>query len=647
MTNRSRNVFVYVLIIAAIAAIVFGVRNNSTNAREISVSRLVSDINSGRVSAISASDEGELTATYDNNDIRTAQVPANSDDPVAVLASLGADQERLSDVEFEFTKPSNLFNWIGLIGTFLPLLLIGGFIYLMLRQAQGSNNQAMSFGKSRARMFTGDQPTVTFEDVAGADEAKEELREVVEFLKDPERFIQLGARIPKGVLLVGHPGTGKTLLAKAVSGEAGVPFFSISGSEFVEMFVGVGASRVRDLFDQAKRHSPCIIFVDEIDAVGRQRGAGLGGSHDEREQTLNQILVEMDGFDTDTNVIIVAATNRPDILDPALLRPGRFDRRVVLDRPDMRGREAILKVHARGKPLASDVDLSVLAKSSPGFVGADLENLVNEAAIVAARKNKKSISMRDFEEALERVVLGPERRSRLISEEEKRLIAYHEAGHAIVFHKLPHTDPVRKITIVARGMAGGVTWTMPENDGALGTTKRYFDQIAGALGGRAAEEIVFGDVTNGASSDLENVTRIARTMVTRWGMSPKLGPRVFGQKEELVFLGREIGEQRDYSESVAETIDEEVHEIVSTAYERALEVLRENRDKLDALAELLIEVETVGREEFLEVMGERPSGPASEPPSESATPADSGAQEEKKQDSDMPPAPLGTAPSPA
>ncbi|MCC6799483.1 MAG: ATP-dependent zinc metalloprotease FtsH [Anaerolineae bacterium] len=648
MNNRSRNVFVYVLIIAAIAAIVFGVRNNSTSAREISVSRLVSDINSGRVSAISASDEGELTATYDNNDIRTAQVPANSDDPVSVLTSLGADDKQLSQIEFEFTKPSNLFNWIGLIGTFLPLLLIGGFIYLMLRQAQGSNNQAMSFGKSRARMFTGDQPTVTFDDVAGADEAKEELREVVEFLKDPERFIQLGARIPKGVLLVGHPGTGKTLLAKAVSGEAGVPFFSISGSEFVEMFVGVGASRVRDLFEQAKRHSPCIIFVDEIDAVGRQRGAGLGGSHDEREQTLNQILVEMDGFDTDTNVIIVAATNRPDILDPALLRPGRFDRRVVLDRPDMRGREAILKVHARGKPLASDVDLSVLAKSSPGFVGADLENLVNEAAIVAARKNKKSISMRDFEEALERVVLGPERRSRLISEEEKRLIAFHEAGHAIVFHKLPHTDPVRKVTIVARGMAGGVTWVMPENDGALGTTKRYFDQIAGALGGRAAEEIVFGDVTNGASSDLENVTRLARTMVTRWGMSPKLGPRVFGQKEELIFLGREIGEQRDYSESVAEVIDEEVHEIVSTAYTRALDVLRENRDKLDAVAERLIEVETLGREEFLELMGDRPSGPASEPPSEPAARAEASAKGDgRQQDSDMPPAPLGTAPSPA
>ena len=472
------------------------------------------------------------------------------------LMSHGANPEILQqEIRIEYTKPSNLFNWIGVIGTFLPLLLIGGFIYLMLRQAQGSNNQALSFGKSRARMFTGDQPTVTFEDVAGADEAKEELQEVVEFLKDPERFIQLGARIPKGVLLVGSPGTGKTLLAKAVSGEAGVPFFSISGSEFVEMFVGVGASRVRDLFDQAKRHSPCIVFVDEIDAVGRHRGAGLGGSHDEREQTLNQILVEMDGFDTDTNVIIVAATNRPDILDPALLRPGRFDRRVVLDRPDMRGREAILKVHARGKPLASDVDLSILAKSTPGFVGADIENLVNEAAIVAARKNKKSIGMRDFEEAVERVVLGPERRSRIITEEEKRLIAYHEAGHAVVFHMLPNCDPVRKVTIVARGMAGGVTWVMPENDSALGTTKRYYDQITGTLGGRAAEEIVFGDVTNGASSDLEHVTRIARTMVTRWGMSAKLGPRVFGQKEELVFLGREIGEQRDYSESVAEQID--------------------------------------------------------------------------------------------
>ncbi len=578
MNNRSRNILVYVLIIAAIAAIVFGVRNNSANSKELSISQLVDKINTGQVKAISVSDEGELTATYHNsNETHKAQINQTNDNPVALLESLGANEDNLNAINFEFTKPSNLFNWIGLIGTFLPFLLIGGFIYLMLRQAQGSNNQAMSFGKSRARMFTGDQPTVTFDDVAGADEAKEELQEVVEFLKDPDRFIQLGARIPKGVLLVGSPGTGKTLLAKAVSGEAGVPFFSISGSEFVEMFVGVGASRVRDLFDQAKRHSPCIVFVDEIDAVGRHRGAGLGGSHDEREQTLNQILVEMDGFDTDTNVIIVAATNRPDILDPALLRPGRFDRRVVLDRPDMRGREAILKVHSRGKPLASDVDLTILAKSTPGFVGADLENLVNEAAIVAARKNKKSIGMRDFEEAVERVVLGPERRSRIITDEEKRLIAFHEAGHAIVAHMLPNADPVRKVTIVARGMAGGVTWVMPENDSALGTTQKYLDQIAWTLGGRAAEEIVFGDITNGASSDLEHVTRIARTMITRWGMSTKLGPRVFGQKEELVFLGREIGEQRDYSESIAEQIDEEVHSIVTSAYERALFVLRENR----------------------------------------------------------------------
>jgi cell division protease FtsH len=650
VNNRSRNVFVYILIIAAIAAIVFGVRNNSANSKELSVSQLVDDINSGQVSAISVSDEGELTATYINsNEERKAQINPNTDDPVTLLESLGAVPELVRSIDFEFTKPSNIFNWIGLIGTFLPLLLIGGFIYLMLRQAQGSNNQAMSFGKSRARMFTGDQPTVTFDDVAGADEAKEELQEVVEFLKDPERFIQLGARIPKGVLLVGSPGTGKTLLAKAVSGEAGVPFFSISGSEFVEMFVGVGASRVRDLFDQAKRHSPCIVFVDEIDAVGRHRGAGLGGSHDEREQTLNQILVEMDGFDTDTNVIIVAATNRPDILDPALLRPGRFDRRVVLDRPDMRGREAILKVHSRGKPLASDVDLMVLAKTTPGFVGADLENLVNEAAIVAARKNKKSISMRDFEEAVERVVLGPERRSRIITEEEKRLIAYHEAGHAVVFHMLPLCDPVRKVTIVARGMAGGVTWVMPENDSSLGTTKRYMDQIAGALGGRAAEEIVFGDVTNGASSDLENVTRIARTMITRWGMSSKLGPRVFGQKEELVFLGREIGEQRDYSESVAEQIDEEVHQIVSSAYERAVTVLQENRDKLDLLAQRLIEVETIGQEEFLELMdGAKPGDPTDSADSPNAPSTSRSVDVEDEQtDSDMPPAPLGTAPSPA
>lgn len=648
MNNRSRNILVYVLIIVAALVVVFGVRSGGEKPEDLSASDLVELINQGEVKSLKIDDEGKVTAKYHTRDgSGETQINSNTENPVEVFISLGADREQMDLIDVSFSQGSNWINIIGLIGTFLPILLIGGFIYLMLRQAQGSNNQALSFGKSRARMFTGDQPTVTFEDVAGANEAKEELEEVVEFLKDPERFIQLGARIPKGVLLVGSPGTGKTLLAKAVSGEAGVPFFSISGSEFVEMFVGVGASRVRDLFEQAKRHSPCIVFVDEIDAVGRHRGAGLGGSHDEREQTLNQILVEMDGFDTDTNVIIMAATNRPDILDPALLRPGRFDRRVVLDRPDVRGREAILKVHARGKPLASDVELSVLAKSTPGFVGADLENLVNEAAIVAARKNKKSIGQRDFEEAIERVILGPERRSRLITEEKKRLIAYHEAGHAVVFHMLPNCDPVRKVTIVARGMAGGVTWTMPDEDATLGTVSKYLDDIAGILGGRAAEEIVFGDITNGASSDLEQVTRIARTMITRWGMSEKLGPRVFGQKEELVFLGREIGEQRDYSESIAEQIDDEVHEIVSGAYEQAIHVLTIHRDKLDLLAERLIEVETINRDEFLEIMGEPPesSGDMSEP---TATPRGNGELDaEELSDNDLPSTSLGAAPSPA
>jgi cell division protease FtsH len=403
------------------------------------------------------------------------------------------------------------------------------------------------------------------------------------------------------VLLVGPPGTGKTLMAKAVSGEAGVPFFSISGSEFVEMFVGVGASRVRDMFDQAKRHSPCIVFVDEIDAVGRQRGAGLGGSHDEREQTLNQMLVEMDGFDTDTNVILIAATNRPDVLDPALLRPGRFDRRVVLDRPDMRGREAILKVHVRGKPLASDVDLGVLARSTPGFVGADIENLVNEAAILAARRNLKVIGQEEFEEAIERVIAGPERKSRLISAEEKRIVAYHEAGHAVVAHALPEADPVHKVSIIARGMAGGYTLMLPEDDRTLMPKKKLLADMVGLLGGRAAEELVFDDITSGASNDLERVTRMARVMVTRLGMSEAMGPMVYGQKEELIFLGREISEQRDYSESVAEQIDQEVRSLVADSYDKARQILSQYRDKLDAVAGRLLEVETVTRDEFEEI----------------------------------------------
>ena len=445
---------------------------------------------------------------------------------VEQLTSLGVTSEQLSAerIKIEIKPPSA---WLGVataLGYILPFIILAGVFWFVFRQAQGSNNAAMSFGKSRARMFTGDQPTVTFEDVAGVEEAKEELQEVVEFLREPEKFISLGARIPKGVLLVGPPGTGKTLLAKAVSGEAGVPFFSISGSEFVEMFVGVGASRVRDLFDQAKRHSPCIVFVDEIDAVGRQRGAGLGGSHDEREQTLNQMLVEMDGFDTDTNVIIMAATNRPDILDPALLRPGRFDRRVVLDRPDMRGREAILKVHVKGKPLAPEVDLGVLARSTPGFVGADLENLVNEGAILAARRNKKVIGQTELEEAIERVIAGPERKSRLISEEEKRIVAYHEAGHAVVMNALPEADPVHKVSIIARGMAGGYTLALPEEDRTLMARKKLLADMVGLLGGRAAEELVFDDITSGASNDLERVTRMARTMVTRLGMSDAAWP---------------------------------------------------------------------------------------------------------------------------
>jgi cell division protease FtsH len=456
----------------------------------------------------------------------------------------------------------------------------------------------MSFGKSRARMFSGEHPTVTFADVAGAEESKQELEEIVEFLKEPQKFIQLGARIPKGVLLVGPPGTGKTLLAKAVSGEAGVPFFSISGSEFVEMFVGVGASRVRDLFDQAKRHSPCIIFIDEIDAVGRQRGAGLGGSHDEREQTLNQMLVEMDGFGTDTNVIIIAATNRPDILDPALLRPGRFDRRVTLDRPDVKGREAILRVHVKGKPLDPQADLASVARGTPGFVGADLENLVNEGAILAARRNKKAIGQPELEEAIERVVMGPERKSRLISDEEKRIIAYHEAGHAIVANAIAEADPVQKVTIVGRGQAGGVTWFRPDDDRILTSRKKLLATLAMALGGRAAEELIFDDITSGASNDIEQVTRMARAMVTRLGMSNEMGTMTYGQKEEMIFLGREISEQRDYSEAVAEQIDREVRKIVEDSYKLAKALVKKYRKQLDAVAQKLLEVESITREEF-------------------------------------------------
>ena len=468
----------------------------------------------------------------------------------------------------------------------------------MIKQAQGSANQTFSFGKSRARMFVGDSPDVSFSDVAGVDEAKEELIEVVEFLKFPERFLALGAKIPKGVLLVGPPGTGKTLLAKAVAGEAGVPFFNISGSEFVEMFVGVGASRVRDLFDQAKRNSPCIVFVDEIDAVGRHRGAGLGGGHDEREQTLNQILVEMDGFDSNTNVIVLAATNRPDILDPALLRPGRFDRRVILDNPDVRGRTEILNIHSKGKPLNEDVNLEKVARLTTGFSGADLANLVNESAILAARGEKTTITHEEFAESIDRVIAGPERKNRVISEREKEFTAYHEAGHALVAHLLPNADRPYKVTIVARGQTGGHTRYLPEEDRKLWTKSQFEDMLAAALGGRVAEEVIFNESTTGASNDLEQATNIARTMVTRYGMSEVLGPRTFGKREELVFLGKEISEQRDYSDSVAETIDSEVRNLIDTAHKKAIKLVTDHKAKLTELSKYLIENETIEDEEL-------------------------------------------------
>jgi cell division protease FtsH len=517
----------------------------------------------------------------------------NDTDVINLLVESGVEVGPPTGVQVSFKGSSGLSSFLGLMLNFLPLIFFGGLILFMMRQAQGSNNQTLSFGRSRARMMPFNHPTVTFDDVAGVDEAKTELQEIVEFLKFPERFLSLGARIPKGVLLVGQPGTGKTLLARAVAGEAGVPFFHISGSEFVEMFVGVGAARVRDLFDQAKRNAPCIVFVDEIDAVGRHRGAGLGGGHDEREQTLNQILVEMDGFETTTNIIVIAATNRPDILDPALLRPGRFDRRVTLDLPDIEGRKAILKVHAAGKPLAPEVALDTVAKETPGFSGADLSNLVNEAAILAARGNKKSIFMSEFEEAVDRIIAGPERKSRIISPREKEMTAYHESGHALVAYILPHTDRVHKISIVSRGSMGGHTSLLPDEDRYLWTKNQFSEMISVTMGGRVAEQLIFDEVTTGASNDLERATKIALGMIKRYGMSESLGPRTFGKREEMVFLGREIGEERDYGDKVAEQIDEEVKLLINNAYHQAEELLITHKPKLVRLAEYLIENETV------------------------------------------------------
>ncbi len=593
----------------AITAVFLFLRSGPSHEQE-PLGQVVQDAKAGLIQKISVSGTN-LTVTY---------LPQANAPPVVKSSQTGpkshVDELLLSQrvelsrtgaaagtpaVDLEYTS-SGSGAWLGLLLNLLPFALIGVFLFLLMRRASGANSNVMGFGKSRARLFTGSTVAVTFADVAGVDEAKEELAEVVEFLKYPEKFVALGARIPKGVLLVGAPGMGKTLLSRAVAGEAGVPFLSISGSEFVEMFVGVGASRVRDLFDQAKKTSPCIVFVDEIDAVGRQRGAGLGGGSDEREQTLNQILVEMDGFDTSTNVIVIAATNRPDILDPALLRPGRFDRTVILDAPDVKGREAILNVHSKGKPLGADVQLGTLAKSTPGFSGADLANVVNEAAILAVRRDRTMITMNEFEEAIDRVIAGPERKSRVMTAHEKRLTAYHEGGHAVVGHFLEHHDRPYKITIIARGTAGGFTRFLPDEESHYRTPSMFRDQLCAALGGLAAEELVLGEASTGPSNDIEQVTNIARAMVTRWGMSERLGPGTFGRRAGLVFLGHEISETRDYGEKIAEEIDDEVDRLIEEAGERARNILRDHRDVLDRLANTLLDVETLAGDDLTRLL---------------------------------------------
>lgn len=611
MNKAYRNMSFYLLIIIIALSLINHLANEPAEVEEIDYSTFLKRLEAKEVERVTIID-GEIEGVYKNGENFTTYNPNDS----RLI-------ERLEEANVDYAgePPPSPPWWTALFSTLLPIILLIGVWIFIMQQTQGGGSRVMSFGKSKARLYSGEDKTkVTFKDVAGAEEAKEELEEIVEFLKNPSKFTELGARIPKGVLLVGLPGTGKTLLARAVAGEAGVPFFTISGSDFVEMFVGVGASRVRDLFEQAKKSSPCLVFIDEIDAVGRQRGAGLGGGHDEREQTLNQLLVEMDGFGVNEGVIILAATNRPDVLDPALLRPGRFDRQVIIDQPDVLGREQILKVHLRGKPIGEDIDVKVLARRTPGFTGADLANTVNEAALLSARKNKKRISMEEMEEAIERVIAGPERKSKVISEREKRLVAYHEAGHALLGHLLPHTDPVHKVSVIPRGRAGGYTLSLPKEDRYYMTRSELLDRITQLLGGRVAEDIVLNEVSTGAQNDLERATELARRMIMEYGMSKRLGPLTFGHKQEQVFLGRDISRDRNYSEEVASAIDQEVRRLIDECYGQATELLKQHREKLDLLAHKLLEQETLEAEELKELLADiKPQDEDTEQIQDSAT----------------------------
>jgi len=611
MKNLLKNFLLFFFIFIVIASLFYGISENGQESEQVGIKTLISEINEEQVEGIDV--EGDtLKITLKDGTSQKAKKEAG-ESLSSLLNNFGVDPEKITGINIEVKDESGFAFWMSiLMPLLLPLLFIGVFIYFMIRQVQGANGRAMMFGQSQARESNTQnqdkKKKITFKEVAGVKEAKEELKEVVEFLTSPKKFLELGAKIPKGVLLMGPPGTGKTLLAKAVAGEANVPFFSISGSEFVEMFVGVGASRVRDLFKRAKKNAPCIVFIDEIDAVGRQRGAGLGGSHDEREQTLNQILVEMDGFEPNANVIVIAATNRPDVLDPALLRPGRFDRRVVLDQPDLNDRIDILKVHAKNKPLQKEVVLRRIAERTPGFSGADLANLLNEAAILTARRDKKLITMDELFESIEKVMLGPERKSKLISDKEKKITAYHEAGHALIAHILPNADPVQKVSIISRGMAGGYTLTVPLEDKRIHSKTEFIEELSVLLGGYMAEQVIFNEITTGASSDLRRATKIARHLITDYGMSENLGPRTFGKKEDMIFLGREMHEQRDYSEKVAERIDDEVTSYINKAAQKAKEIIEENKEKLKKISDKLIEQETIEKEEFEELVENPPVG---------------------------------------